>query len=324
MLIVGLLIVSVSQVLCPPRIAIVINNDQIEGAIAAWQRRYERPATALQRQQIKRQVVQEHVLVAEALRRGFASLPPVQHRIQQLTEIVGSATSEQNGALHAQILANDTLIQRYLTDALKADLGHQLTVNTPTSATIAAYAQTHPQMLVGQPMRQVSQVFFADANTDAGEDSNTDLLAASDTNVEAHARQARQTIIADKLSLPSAVALGDSFYGGHQLAPKTQLQLSAVLSEPVAAVAFDSPPHRWSRPLASPYGWHLIRVNSVLPAIVRPRIEVEQAITRTLMEASHAKQLEAAIDDIAANYSVSIIADQSLTPPNVHTNPEAP
>jgi peptidyl-prolyl cis-trans isomerase C len=92
-----------------------------------------------------------------------------------------------------------------------------------------------------------------------------------------------------------------------------------------AASVFGTDPDRWSGPMASPYGYHLVYVTRRAPARVPDFAEVAGRIATDLDVARRAGALDRIYDQVRDAYQVEIEpapADQPPHPPHLHDHAE--
>ena len=139
-------------------------------------------------------------------------------------------------------------------------------------------------------------------------------------------RSLSQVVIADKAiadKIAARVKAGEDFakiagelagYGAEDIALGTQTQeaLAKATSPAVAAAAFAAAPGSLAGPIQSTFGWHVLRVDAVVPTKVRPlatvRAEIVAELTGDKADDALAKQVAEMEDALAQGESLADVA----------------
>jgi peptidyl-prolyl cis-trans isomerase C len=84
--------------------------------------------------------------------------------------------------------------------------------------------------------------------------------------------------------------------------------VAATFGAELARVAMTAPERRWSEPVVSPYGWHLVQVEARTEERLPP-LDAIRGQVRYAWRSDHARQaVAAAIRDLRERYRVEIAA----------------
>jgi peptidyl-prolyl cis-trans isomerase C len=173
--------------------------------------------------------------------------------------------------------ASDLVVQRRLASRLRMAIEAAARAAEPGDAELRAYVAAHADRFAVPARAQVTQVFLSRARRGAA--------------LDADARRARRHLHAgmavdgDPLPLPAA------------LPPLSAAELAALLGGEVADAAFRLPLGEWGAPVASPFGLHVLRVESRrparLPALGEVRAAAREAVLAERADAAVAAALRA-------------------------------
>jgi peptidyl-prolyl cis-trans isomerase C len=116
-----------------------------------------------------------------------------------------------------------------------------------------------------------------------------------------------------KLRAPStggSVSPGDPSLLPNQAEQRRPAEIAAEFSAEFARALEALPLDDWDGPIASPYGFHLVRVVSRMPGKVPPLVEVREAVERDWESQRRRDALEAYYRKVRANYD--IVMDETL------------
>jgi parvulin-like peptidyl-prolyl isomerase len=210
-----------------------------------------------------------------------------------------AATSEE--ALYHQALAlhldrEDPLVRGLLVQKMRLLLKRSAPLDPPDDATLRTYMQTHPERYA-QPARiDLCQVFLArhDSTDEAG---------------ESVARTLRDRLETQHVTGPDAVRLGDPFAAGGYLRAQSARELSRLFGPDFTSAVMVLAPRKWSRPIRSAYGMHLVWVDDKAepgwPSVdaVRSRLAAQWTEERQM------EQLATRMRELRAKYVVRVETD---------------
>ena len=123
---------------------------------------------------------------------------------------------------------------------------------------------------------------------------------------EADARAALVRIVAKANVSGSADAEGDPFMFPRDLASRSERELAKTFGAEFAERVFALPLGRWSGPVASAYGEHLVFVHSRSPAALPPLAAVHKEVFESLLAERGKRALRETLRDLRGNYTVRV------------------
>ncbi|MDT8989909.1 peptidyl-prolyl cis-trans isomerase [Curvibacter sp. APW13] len=208
--------------------------------------------------------------------------PPTQRQLDDLVEAHVREEVLVREARTQGLDQEDAIVRRRLAQKMEF-LAHG-EVQAPTEAEQRAYLAAHPERYQLAPRLRLEQVYVRPQAT-------------------TQATQARLRRVRDAL-LAGAAEPGDRFMLGRMLPAQTPEQLVRDFGEPFAQAVQTLSPGAWSAPLASPYGWHLVRVLERVPGRVAPWEQVRDRVAADLGEARVAAARDDAYARLRARYTV--------------------
>lgn len=208
------------------------------------------------------------------------------------TELRGLLASEvRNEILSREAIAlgldkDDVIVKRRLAQKMEFLADDTSGLRDPTPAELRAWFDLRRSEFEPAPRITFRHVFFS-----------TDQRGAK---AEEEARKAL-TSVSDRRD---AVPRGDPFMYQDYYAAQTEAQVAQVFGSDFAKTLFSSATQRWSGPLASGLGWHIVRAEELKPGEVPSYEDVEAEVReRWMFEQRDAAKL-AAFEAMLARYEV--------------------
>lgn len=213
--------------------------------------------------------------IAENYRLQYGSLP-TQERLDALVEARIREEVFYHEALRLGLDQDDEILRRRLVqkyEFLQQDLD---IVADPSEQTLRAFFDANQQRYQLPSTVSFSHVYFsADTRGEQG----------------ARADAARIASVLAQRGVSRAPDEGDPFPGPTDFAGVSQEELGRVFGrEGLASGIFALTTNRWSEPIASGLGWHVVYVNSQQPARSASFAEVRDVVRRDYLEAAQAKR----------------------------------
>lgn len=274
---------------------IVIENLDAESRLQLrddFVRQTGRMPTPSQVAALERQEMDSRILYAEALRRNFhRDDAVVLQRLLRDAEFLGIDGSDEEKirtALALGVHESDEVIRRRMIQRMER-VGRAQRVLEPKESELTAIYQREMERWLVPARYSFEHVFFSvDREGDA----------------EARARQALTALREDDAMQP----LGDPFLHGRQFRDKSLRDMTfmfgAQFSDALAALAPEV--GRWSGPLPSAYGFHLLRISEVVPAKQRGFAEVVGKVEQLWRDEQERAALRKFIGQLRQRY---VIAD---------------
>ncbi len=203
------------------------------------------------------------ILAIDWLRR--TGRPPSPQQVeQQLRQYIREQVLSRE-AVNLGLDRNDVIIRRRLAQKMRFlfdDLGQ---VSDPTDADLNVFMSKHVKRFTLPATLSFRHIFLD-----------------PDSRGEAIQDQAKQLIsrLQDSNAVVDTSELGDPTLLPLQFDNQTRLQISNLLGDEFAEQVYRLPVSRWSGPVASGYGLHLVYVHSRTAARVQPLTEVRQSVIR--------------------------------------------
>lgn len=216
---------------------------------------------------------------------------------QELDGLIRDYVREEVAVREATALGidrDDTVIRRLLRQRLEFITEDIAARAAPTDAELNAYLREHAEDFRSEPQVSFSHIFF-----DPQRRGPAWAEAAEDLRARLNATHADRGV--DQLA-----ALGDATLLERRF---TQVPLSTVartFGEAFAVALREQTPGRWSVPMASEYGEHLVNVSALTPGRVPELAEIRDAVQREWANAKRREALDAYYAALLKRYRVTI------------------
>lgn len=258
----------------PPPTPILVDAALEARLVQAWQRDTGRTPTAQERDTLLRAHADEEILVREAIARGYARRDPVvRQRLIDNLRFLNPDDPRSDAALLREALTlgmaeRDLVARRRLIWRLQTALTAKA-LSDPASRPLEPADASAPAP-AGAPLIAFEHRYFASAEA---------------------AQAAWAALQAD----PSGpVPAGEPFLLAARQPPAPADHLAARWGGALALALQGAPTGVWTGPVASAWGWHLVRVEAVLPPAEDPAVALRQAESdrRRFAEATLRHQLD--------------------------------
>lgn len=189
----------------------------------------------------------------------------------------------------------DFVIRRILVEKLRQQATTLAPGERPSDAELARRHAERAESLREPERRSLVHVFFSRDRRGTDASGAASALAAE--------LQASREADADR----AASAGGDPFPLGRRFARRTRAELERTFGGELAARSFALPRGRWSDPVDSAYGVHLVRVDEIVPGEIPPFETVRERLRLELEEARRARKLEALLAELRTRYEVAVV-----------------
>jgi hypothetical protein len=211
----------------------------------------------------------------------------------ELAGLIADQLKEEVLAREAQaqgLDVGDTVVRRRLAQKMSFVLDDTLRVAQPTEAELHAFYDAHPD-LVRTPQRvSFTQVFF---RREQGDDRARATLASLSNGALAEEH-------------------GDSLLLGVTFADQDEQALTDQFGAAFAKAVLRLPVGRWSGPIESGYGLHLVKVTQVSPPQDLPFAEVRQRLAEEWYRQRQETARAQLVDGLMRKYRV--VADAAVRP----------
>jgi hypothetical protein len=277
---------------------VVITRATIDVLRADFTTRLGRAPGAAEEAALIEEAIDEELLYREALALGLdRGDRSVDHWLVQKMEFLTEDPARDRAALVEDARAlgldrNDVVLRRMLVRKMEL-LGSVATGPPPTDAELAAYLAAHADRYRQPPQVTLTHVFFSRERR--GDRTAADAArAAMDLDPEAPPRHGL------------TATLGDPFPLGHEFPAASAQHLGKLFGPEFADAVMRLAPGRWSAPLRSAYGHHLVFVAAREPATPSPLESVRSQVSLALDAERRGERLRAFIAGLRARYAVRI------------------
>lgn len=100
---------------------------------------------------------------------------------------------------------------------------------------------------------------------------------------------------------------GRPFMLNRDYAQQTEIELSRLMGTEFAAALFDLPPGRWAGPVASAYGWHVVKLDARQEAKAADFDRMVERVARDWQQAQRQNAMAAAWQDLRRQYEIELL-----------------
>jgi len=283
-----------------PRPVVALARDQIDELRRDFQRQTGRTPDASELRHIVSQAVDEELLYREALAHGLAADDGgIETRLVQKMVFLDEGAAGEDAARLAErarslgLDQDDLVIRRILIQKLRLLATALEPDEIPGDTELAQAAALRRETFRAPDRRTLVHVFL-------GRDRRGDRALADATRL-------RLRIEKEQIAPAAAPTLGDPFPFGHDLERQSEVDLARSFGEDFAASTFALEPGRWSQPIESAYGLHLVRVDSSLRGEVPELEAVRERLRLDLAEEARARKLAALLAELRTRYEVAVV-----------------
>ena len=279
-----------------PDTRIVISQSRVAALVSQHEATSGVAATDEARAELVGRFAEEEMLYRESRRWGLAeNNPAVDFRLRQnMAFVSGEQLSDDDLVRQGKELgmdSHDAVIRNMLVQSMRlllARVGEQ----EPTEEEIEAYYESE-RARFARPARLTGwHVFFSKD------------LRASVANEAARAAKAK--LDAEAMKTEEAVELGDIFPSGAHFKGQLPRQLAARFGQELAKVAENLPEGQWSDPVETPFGVHLVFVETRTKPQVPPLSEIRPRVAAAYRSTQRQLRLAAAMEELRARYEVVV------------------
>ena len=253
--------------------------------VAAWTDEHGASPGEAAEDALVRNAIDEEVLYREALARGFDRRDEtIRERLVRLGGFIGEETGRDRAALEREarrlgLERSDLVVRRHLVEMMRLTAGWLPPDDVPAEAELEAYLRGHAADFARPARVRLTHVYLS-----------ADARGAA---VDAQAQALLGTLRTERVDPAAAAGRGDAFIHGAQIAVASA-DLDRIFGPGFADAVAAAPIARWSGPLRSSYGVHLVWVHAREPVRIPPLAEVRgRVLHRWLRERSAEREREA-------------------------------
>jgi hypothetical protein len=242
--------------------------------------------------------IDDEVLTLEARLLGVhRSDAVVQRRLLRNMSFLDGESERSAGDLLDEAYAlrmdeSDLVVRRRLIQKMKLDVFAAARAAEPTEAELGEYLQRHAGRFT-QPARvRLSHVFLSRDRRGASLDADAEALWAR--------------LVHDGAAALRAGELGDPFLFPQDLPPRSERELAKIFGPEFAARAATLPAGRWSGPIPSAYGRHLVWVHERAPAALSRLDAVRGEVRESLLAERGERALREFVRELRERHPVRV------------------
>lgn len=227
--------------------------------------------------------------VRRALRRDFERRNGTAPTAEQEDALVRRWVDEEilvGEALALGLDRGDVIVRRRLLQKMEFLAEGDGAVAEPDDATLQAWLDAHAERWRAEPRMRFEHVFVGrDRHGDAAEANARALLARIEAGED-------------------PAGLGDPFLRGRTMGPATRAEIDSQLGPGFAERLAGIPDGRWSGPVTSSFGQHLVRMDERDAGGVPSLAEVRAAVRHDWLEAQREEARRARMDELRRRWEV--------------------
>jgi hypothetical protein len=186
---------------------------------------------------------------------------------------------------------DDTIIRRRLRQKLEFLVEDAASSTPPTDAELEAWLKKHPESFRAEPQLSFRQVYLSPQRRGKAAGTDAQRLLAQ---LRTKGKDAPTDRLGDASMLPAEQPLG----------PLREVARS--FGDDFAQEVVKIEPGRWSGPVESPYGLHLVLVLERVPAATSPLSEIRPMVEREVLAERRKRDLDALYERLLQKYTVTV------------------
>jgi peptidyl-prolyl cis-trans isomerase C len=226
--------------------------------------------------------------------------PPTAEEWQGLLEAHIREEVLYREALALGLDRDDTIVRRRLAQKFEFLTQDLAALRPPTDAELASFFEQHRERYRVATRLSFSHVYFNPDRRGPGMERDVQ---------EALARLRAEAV-------HEAAEPGDPFLLDHELRQKTTDEVERLFGRAFAEAVVNVAPGTWQGPIASGYGWHLVKVDERTAARLPELAEVQNQVQRDWADAQRRAANEEVVARVRARYEV-VIQQPATVPPEL-------
>lgn len=241
-------------------------------------------------------LVSEEILFREGIARGFEQDDrSIGWRLVQKMRYLGEDNGDDPGIVYHRALKmglhlSDPIVRRILVEKVRLIIGRA--APKPSEQELADWYAAHRDEYAQAGRVSLRQLFFDRGRR--GDDGAREAAAAAAVRAEGHGLEVERSLG------------GDPFVMGSRLAAQGRNDLTKLFGPGFADEALALPQGVWSKPVESPYGWHLLWIDERIDARVPGLSEVRSRVEKSYESGKREQRVEAFLADARTRYTVRI------------------
>lgn len=275
------------------RDSIVLTSFDVERLVREWQAQYGTIPDAATRVSLIDDAIDEEVLYREAVAlRLDRDASIVRERLQRLAGYLEEGEPEGHATLDAEarrlgLERHDVVVRRHLIHLMRMLLESSPDADVVSDADLATFVAVHRAELEVPEQVQLTHIFFRPVHR-----GDADAVLAR--------------LQRDRAGAAVASTLGDPFIRGARIGPASWAEIERDFGADFAAAVGAAPIERWSGPISSPHGTHLVWVSQLIAAQAPSLEAVRGAATHAERAERREQRLRHRLDRLRASYEIQV------------------
>jgi len=275
---------------------IVVDAARIRGLQRDWKLANRSSATESDTRAVVEDLIDDEILFREALAMGFDKADrAIAWRLVQQMRYLGEDHNDEPTTLYHRALAmglqkSDPVVRRIVIEKIRLIIGH--TGPKPTEEELRAWYEAHPADYAQAARVSFRHVYFN--RTRRGADDAREAAA-----------QAAATTAGHDVSIAASLH-GDPFLLGGELAAQGPDDLLKVFGPKFAAEVVMLPEGRWSAPVESTFGWHVVWIEKRFDARVPPLEDVRSRVEKSVEANKHDQRVAEYLARVRPAYTIEV------------------
>lgn len=188
---------------------------------------------------------------------------------------------------------DDEIIERRLAQKMDFLLADLSTLTPPSREELGLWYAARADRFT-QPARVSFRLIYFSPDT------------RGDAGAEAAAAAALPAVAGLPIGAPAPAGIGDRFMFQDYYGGRTSEDVAKAFGPDFAAALLKLQPGTWAGPIRSGYGWHLVRIDTLVPARLPALDEIEADVRAAWTEERYAEIRQRAEDDMRSRYTVVV------------------
>ena len=232
--------------------------------------------------------------LVEHLASGFGRTwqrPPTDAELKGLIDDYVKEEIATREAVGMGLDRDDTIIRRRLRQKLEFLVEDAASAAPPRDAELQAWLDAHPESFPGEPQVAFRQVYVSPERRGA-------RTATHAAELLARLRKGGPDVATDRLGDPSMLPAEEA------LSPLREVERS--FGSDFAQALLSIQPGRWTGPVESPYGLHLVLVREHVPPVKPALAEIRPMLEREVLAERRKRGLDRLYERLLERYTVTI------------------
>jgi hypothetical protein len=268
--------------------------------VEAYERDTGLPVTPADETALIREAADDEAMYREGVARGLDRFDrSVRHRLVEKMRFLADDAQSDDETMYRRALElgldrEDTVIRRLVVRKMRF-LASNTGEAPPDDDTLRAYFVRHGDDYRSPPTVSFRHVFFSRSQRGADAEQEATALA--------------ERLRREGAGAPAAARSGDAFPLATSMRSASALQVSKAFGADFATAVFEAPVGTWTGPMASPYGAHVVWVESRQPSALPDFTAVRSRVLERWKDEQRERRLAEAVRALRERHPVQADSD---------------